>query len=140
MNKATGKDCNLYSHGAHTALRRFRESKLDFRTQHGKYLKATRERFIEDLGGRISTAQEVVLDRIMEELLFLSIIAQNAEEQGTSIVQQGKLIPSLGENYISFTNCLARNIRLLYELQSNNKKAFYNSASEMHRRAIMGEI
>ncbi len=84
-------------------------------------------------------AQEVILDRIMEELLFLSLIAHDAETRGSDIVIQGKLIPSLGENYIAFTNCLARNVRLLYELQSNNKNAFFNSPREVHRRAMMRE-
>ena len=138
--KITGKDCNFFKHGGHSAIAKFRKGQIDFRTQQGRFLKATRAKFVSDLGGHLSTAQEVILDRIMEELLFLSIIAHDAETKGSDIVQQGKLIPALGENYIAFTNCLARNVRLLYELQAKNMNTFYDSPREIHRRAIMGEI
>ncbi len=136
MDNANGKDCNLYKHGAHTAVRKFREGKIDNRSKQGRHLKAIKEKFLQDLGEEMNAGQEVILARILEEILFLNLIAEFAKAQGKGIIQKGKLIPALGENYISYTNCLARNIRLLYELKGKGR----DFEEEGYLRAVMGKV
>ena len=95
MNNSTEKN-SVVKHGAHTAIKEYREGKaIDPRTKLGRYLKKTREDFIEDLGGTLSPAQEIILNRILEQLMFLSIIGEHAKGQGTDIVRDGKIIRPL---------------------------------------------
>jgi len=136
MDKNKADNCNLTTHGAHTAVRKLRQGKIDNRTKHGRYLKTIKDKFLQDLGEEMNAGQEVILASILEEILFLRHIAEYAKEQGKRIIQKGKLIPALGENYISYTNCLARNIRLLYELKGKGK----DSEQEGYLRAVMGKV
>ena len=94
MDKKIGRGDNLQSHGAHAAVREFREGKsIDKRTKIGRYLEKTREDLIKDLGGNLNPAQEILLDRALEKLLFLSVIGQYAKVHGTDIIKDGKIIP-----------------------------------------------
>ena len=136
MDKKKANNCNLTTHGAHTAVRKFREGRIDNRSRQARHLKEIKEKFLQDLGEEMNAGQEVILARILEEILFLSLIAEYAKEQGKHIIQKGKLIPALGENYISYTNCLARNIRLLYELSGKRK----DSEHEAYLRAVMSKV
>ena len=135
MDKSTDKK-SVPRHGGHSAVRKFREGKIDNRSKQGRHLKAIKEKFLQDLGEEMNAGQEVILARILEEILFLNLIAEYAKEQGKGIIQNGRLIPALGENFISFTNSLARNIRLLYELKGKGR----DIEEEGYLRAVMNKV
>lgn len=126
-------------HGAYAAVKRFKEGKIDNRSREGRLLKSIRAKFLNDLG-KLNAGQEVLLQLILEEILFLSIMGKFAKAQGINIIRDGRLIGALAENYISYSNTISRNIRLLYDLQPKKKESHYNSPREVHRRAIMGEL
>ena len=79
------------------------------------------------LRGDLNPAQEILLDRIMEKLMFLSLIGNYAKQHGTGIVKDGKIIPCLGENYIAYDNALQRNIKALYELEARNVETTHDA-------------
>ena len=133
MDKSTDKK-SAPRHGGHSAVTRFRKGKIDNRSREGRYLKTMRESFIQDLGGELNTTQQILLDRVMEKLLFLKLIGEHAKENGKDIVKGGRLIPCLGENYIAYDNALQRNLKLLFELKEKNQI----SASDAHMMAVMG--
>ena len=135
MDKKKANNCNLTTHGAHTAVRKFREGRIDNRSRQGRHLKEIKEKFLQDLGEEMNAGQEVILARILEEILFLNLIAEYAKGLGKGIIQNEKFIPALSENYISYTNCLTRNIRLFYDLRGKGK----DSADEAYLRAVMGK-
>jgi hypothetical protein len=135
MGTAKGEQNNLYRHGGHSLVRQCQEGKqIDRRTQLGKYLQKTREDLIKEFDGDLNSTQRILLDRIMEKLLFLSVIGEYAKEQGRDIVKDGKIIPCLAENYIAYDNALQRNLKLLYDLKPNKKKFGW----EEHLRSIIG--
>jgi len=139
--KSTDKKSGLGRHGAHAAVNAYRQGKaINKRTRLGRYLKKKRQDFIEDLGGNLSPPQEIILDRILEQLMFLSIVGEHAKKQGTDIVKDGKIIPCLGENYIAYTNSISRCIRQLYELEERNRKVAREEDADGYLQAVMGGI
>ena len=140
MVKSTDKRSGPGRHGAHKALTEFREGKaINKRTKLGRYLKKTRQDLINDLRGNLNPAQEILLDRIMEKLMFLSLIGDYVKQHGTDIVKDGKIIPCLGENYIAYDNALPRNIKAFYELEVRNKDTKHDAEQDAYLQAVMGK-
>lgn len=140
MNISTGKRNNLFKHGGHSLMKRYGDGKIDRRTSMGKYLEDVKSGFIKEIG-EPSPPQEILLQLIMQKIAFISAIADYCNRQGTQIVNgSGDLLPCLSKSYLAFSNALVRDIKALFELQEIKKEVAADTAREMHRRAIMGEI
>lgn len=72
---------------------------------------------IEDDLGPLSPGQKVILSNVAAKLAIVKQIASWAERQ-PSVVVDGKLLPILGENFVTYTGAIERGIRALYELAS----------------------
>jgi len=76
----------------------------EHRVELRRYLSACRNGLIEDLGGDLSTQETILVDRCISLLGVIRCIEEHAKEQG--VFNNGKLQPSLGKHYISYTNSL----------------------------------
>ena len=78
-----------------------------------RYLSASRNGLIEDLGGEenLSTQELILIDRCISLLGVLRCIEEFVREQG--VFKGDELQPSLGKHYISFTNSLKQILALL---------------------------
>jgi hypothetical protein len=71
---------------------------------------------IADLGGEASLSQKqwILLDRIMEKLIFLHRVGEWSLEQECIVDAKGELLPCLGKSYIAFNNALRLDLQALY--------------------------
>jgi hypothetical protein len=72
---------------------------------------------IEDDLGPLSPGQRVILRNVGAKLAIVRQIASWAERQ-PSVVSNGRLLPILAENFITYTGAIERGIRALYEIAS----------------------
>ena len=141
MAKARGKDNNLFKHGGHSLVKRYREGKLDRRTSMGRYLEDVKNGFIKELGAP-TPPQEILLQLIMQKIVFISAIAEYCNNrQGTQVVNvRGELLPCLSKSYIAFSNALVRDIKVLYELQGVKKRVAGDIETEGYLQAVMSKV
>lgn len=106
-------------HGGYKELRRWKkEGKYpDLRTHFGKYIRRVATQIAEDLGGMsaLNMKQRILLDRVIEKLVFLERIGAWSMEQDRIVNAKGELLPALGKNYLAFSNALRLDLLALYE-------------------------
>ena len=104
----------LALHGAKS--KEIRKQYFDGRTKEGKLFHAIRRNMIADLGGEASLSQKqwILLDRIMEKLIFLHRVGEWSLEQKCIVDAKGELLPCLGKSYIAFNNALRLDLQALY--------------------------
>jgi hypothetical protein len=109
-------------HGAYALTKAIKAGKtLDKRTRMGKQMAIARDNLLADCGGEPSQAQLILLDRIMEKIVFLLAISQYALDQETVIDETGKLIPCLGQSYLSYSEALRRDLLAFKGLSDDGK-------------------
>jgi hypothetical protein len=101
-------------HGARS--RRVMRKWTDLRCRQGKELARILAEIEDDLGP-LSPGQRVILRNVGAKLAIVRQIASWAERQ-PSVVVDGRLLPILGENFVTYTGAIERGIRALYELAS----------------------
>ena len=101
-------------HGARS--RRVMRKWTDLRCRQGRELAAILAEIEDDLGP-LSPGQKVILRNVGAKLAIVKQIASWAERQ-PSVVADGKLLPILAENFVTYTGAIERGIRALYELAS----------------------
>ena len=101
-------------HGAKS--RRVMRKWTDLRCREGKELARILAEIEDDLGP-LSPGQRVILRNVGAKLAVVKQIASWAERQ-PSVVVDGRLLPILGENFVTYTGAIERGIRALYELAS----------------------
>jgi hypothetical protein len=104
----------LKLHGAD--CKQIRNKYFDGRTKEGKLFHTVRQNMIDDLGGEASLSQKqwILLDRIMEKLIFLHRVGEWSLEQKCIVDAKGELLPCLGKSYIAFNNALRLDLQALY--------------------------
>jgi len=108
--------CSL--HGGYKELRRWKQGKRpDRRTPFGRYMAVVEQNIVEDLGGHsaLSQKQRLLLDRIVEKLIFLERIGAWSMEQDRIVNAKGELLPALGKSYLAYSNALRLDLQALYE-------------------------
>lgn len=108
--------CSL--HGGYKELRRWKEGKRpDRRTPFGRYMAAVEQNIVDDLGGHegLSQKQRLLLDRIIEKLIFLERIGAWSMEQECIVDSKGNLLPALGKSYLAYSNALRLDLQALYD-------------------------
>lgn len=106
--------------------------KVDGRSKIGKFLKEVKRRIREDLGNNLVEGQEILLDRLTEKLVFLSLIGDYALKQ-EEIIKDGELLICLNKNYLAFSESLRRDLVALYELGKKKLPGNYDLASQMKK-------
>jgi hypothetical protein len=105
-------------HGGYTFLTR---AEIPERRSYLRaYLTEAREGLIRDLGPmeeNLSTAQIILIDRIITKLGVLRLIEEACHDGG--IFNEGDIVPALGNNYLAFDN----SIRLSLQALGIQKKA-----------------
>ena len=101
-------------HGAKS--RRVMRKWTDLRCREGRELARILAEIEDDLGP-LSPGQKGILQNVGARLAIVKQIASGAERQ-PSVVVDGKLLPILGENFVTYTGAIERGIRALYELAS----------------------
>jgi len=79
-----------------------------------RYLSAARQGLIEDIGGQekdLSTAQLILIDRIISKLGIIRCIEEHVREN--SIMEGNDLAPALKSSYISYNNSVRLTLQLL---------------------------
>ena len=115
--------CSL--HGGYKELTRWKDGKRpDRRTHFGRYIASVEQGMIDDLGGHVSLNQKqrLLLDRIIEKLVFLERIGAWSMDQQQIVNARGELLPCLGKSYIAFNNALRLDLQALYEGVDRTKK------------------
>jgi hypothetical protein len=78
------------------------------------YLTEARAGLIRDLGpdeDDLTTAQKILIDRVITKLGVLRLIEEHCQDSG--IFNQGELVSSLGQNYIAFDNSIRLSLQAL---------------------------
>ena len=103
------------THGAHSKEVQAKYS--DLRTKQGQKLAAVVNGLIQDLGGveNVSTAQNILIGNIKSKLIVIFQIGDYADKQKT-ILDQGVLMPCLGQNFLSYGESLRRDLKALCEI------------------------
>lgn len=110
------------SHGAYALTKAIKAGKtLDKRTRMGKQMATARDNLITECGGEPTQAQLILLDRIMEKIVFLMAISQYAMDQECIVDEKGKLIACLGQSYLSYSEALRRDLLAFKGLSDNDK-------------------
>lgn len=108
-------------HGAYALTKAVKAGKtLDKRTRMGRQMAIARENLLSECGGEPSQAQLILLDRIMEKMVFLAAISQYALDQENLFDEKGKLIPRLGQSYLSYSEALRRDLMAFRQLSADN--------------------
>jgi len=108
-------------HGAYALTKAIKAGKtLDKRTRMGRQMAIARDNLLAECGGEPSQAQLILLDRIMEKMVFLIAISNYAMDQESVVDKKGKLIPCLGQSYLSYSEALRRDL-LAYRGLADNK-------------------
>ena len=112
----------LKLHGAD--CKQIRNKYFDGRTKEGKLFHTVRANMIADLGGEASLSQKqwILLDRIMEKLIFLHRVGEWSLEQECIVDAKGELLPCLGKSYIAFNNALRLDLQALYGAGDKGRK------------------
>jgi hypothetical protein len=119
-NNPTGANLR---HGVYSV--HLRKRYTDGRTREGKQLAALMDDLIEDLGGKaaLRTGQLIILDRVREKLIILAQMGGALDKlQGVVMPPDDKggrgleLVPFLRYGYTTYSECLRRDIELLYAL------------------------
>lgn len=79
-----------------------------------KYLSGLREGLIQDLGPKesdLTTAQKLLVERLISKVGFLRLIEEYAMSQG--LFQGNRLLPVIERNYIGIDTAIQRNLSLL---------------------------
>ena len=121
--------CSL--HGGYKELKRWKEGKLpDRRTHFGRHIAAVEQNILDDLGGpgALTQKQRLLLDRIIEKLIFLERIGAWSMEQERIVDSKGELLPCLGKSYIAFNNALRLDLQALYEGVNKTRSPSYKQA------------
>lgn len=140
MAKAKDKKNNLFKHGGYSLIKKYQEGKIDRRTSIGKYIEDVKNGFIEEIGDP-SSPQKVLLELILQKILFISAIGDYCTRRGNDILNSsGELLPCLSKNYIAFSNALVRDIRALFELQAIKKKSSREVEQDAYLKAITGQL
>jgi hypothetical protein len=131
MSKEQARDSEgrfLEIHGGHA--KQIRARYFDGRTKEGKLFHAIRSNMIGDLGGESSLSQKqwIMLDRVMEKLIFLHRIGEWSLEQDRIVDAKGELLPCLGKSYVAFSNALRLDLQALYEGTVRGKSPSYKEA------------
>lgn len=103
---------NRLTHGAKS--RTVRRKFTDLRTREAKDLARTIRELEDDLGP-LSPGQRVILRNLAAKLAVTRAIAAWVDRQ-ESVVVDGKLLPILAENFITYTGAIQRGVRELYDL------------------------
>jgi hypothetical protein len=114
--------CSL--HGGYKELKRWKAGKRpDRRTPFGRYIATVEETIVEDLGGHraLTQRQRLLLDRVVEKLIFLERIGAWTMEQERILDVKGELVACLGKSYIAFNNALRLDLAALYETDGKGK-------------------
>jgi hypothetical protein len=75
------------------------------------FLKETRERLREDAGPNLSAGKEILIDRAISKIAILRAMEEHAAENGIFI--NGQVAPSLGKNFLGYSNSLRRDLEVL---------------------------
>jgi hypothetical protein len=121
--KKISEACSL--HGGYRELRRWKQSKKpDRRTPFGRYMAAVEQNLIDDLGGQaaLTQKQRLLIDRIIEKLIFLERIGAWSLEQQSIVDSKGNLVPALGKSYVAFSNALRLDLQALHDDDSRARK------------------
>ena len=125
MKKKTKKKGAPPKHGAHSGTVRRRYD--DLRTTQGQALHNVMQNLIDDLGGAASlTAPMGIMlnSAIRPKLITLMCINDYLnKQQGDIINEAGELIACLGQNYISWSNALRRDLEVLVDLAAKAGKS-----------------
>ena len=110
------------THGAYVLTKAVKAGKtLDKRTRMGKQMAIARDNLLSECGGEPTQAQLILLDRIMEKMVFLMAISNYAMDQECIVDEQGNLIACLGQSYLSYSEALRRDLLAFKGLSSNDK-------------------
>lgn len=110
------------SHGAYALSKAVKAGKtLDRRTRMGRQMAIARDNLISECGGEPTQAQLILLDRILEKMVFLMAMSQFALDQEAIVDESGKLIPCLGQSYLSYSEALRRDLLAFKGLSDNGK-------------------
>lgn len=127
-----------YSHKVQLSLSYYkRNKKLDQRTSLGKALKRVRESLTGDVGGELTEGQSIILDRIIEKLIFLQLISNYALNQSTIINDKGELLPCLGTNYLAYSNALRLDIQAFYnmsDIKTRGEQSYVDIMTEAKKK------
>jgi hypothetical protein len=117
-------------HGAFALTKAIKAGKtLDKRTRMCKQMAVARENLLAECGGEPTQAQLILLDRIMEKMVFLIAISNYAMDQECVVDEKGKLIACLGQSYLSYSEALRRDLLAFKGLSSNDKDKKHNLES-----------
>jgi hypothetical protein len=85
---------------------------------------AVEQNLIDDLGGQaaLTQKQRLLIDRIIEKLIFLERIGAWSLEQQSIVDSKGNLVPALGKSYVAFSNALRLDLQALYDDDSRARK------------------
>jgi hypothetical protein len=89
---------------------------MDRRTRMGKHVALVRENLLSECGDKPSQSQLILIDRVVEKLVFVSLISQFAMDQERIVDDKGNLLPALGRSYLSYSEALRRDLMALKEL------------------------
>jgi len=80
-----------------------------------QYFREVRAGLIKDLGGEVnvSTAQMILVDRIIFKLGFLRLVEVWLTERGSPFAADGQKFEPIVEAYLSYTNSLRNDLNLL---------------------------
>lgn len=108
-------------HGAFS--KHIRERYSDLRTVEGQRLNAVMQGLVADCGGaeNVSTAQNVIFETIKSKLIVLFQISKFVDGQKEIIDKDGKLLPCLGRNFISYSEALRRDLESLQKFSNGSK-------------------
>ncbi|MDP2928989.1 MAG: hypothetical protein Q8O01_02860 [Candidatus Omnitrophota bacterium] len=99
-------------HGGYTFLTR---AEIPERRSYLRaYLSEAREGLIRDLGpmeADLSTAQKILIDRIITKLAVLRLIEESCHDNG--VFDKGEIVPALGNNYLAFDNSIRLSLQAL---------------------------
>lgn len=98
-------------HGAYSFI--VRGSLPTHRAYLLRYLTDCRQGLINDLGGseRLSTAQTILIDRVIGKLGISRLIEEHCKENGA--IQKNRLAPILERSYLAFSNSLRLDLMAL---------------------------
>jgi hypothetical protein len=129
-------------HGAYAVTKALKQGRhLDRRFRIGRQLATVRENLIAECSeGKLSQAQNILLDRIIEKLAFLNCMASYCMDQEQLVSPKGELIGVLRHSYLAFSEALRRDLVGLSQLGLKIKEAdLYERWRESFLKGVNGE-
>ncbi len=120
------------THGAWSKHVRKRYS--DLRTVEGQALRQILDGLIHDLGGpeNLNAGQRLLLDTIQSKLIVILQIGKYVDQQA-EIIEDGKLLPVLGQSYLAYLNSLRLTLDQLYKnFKPRSKKSLDEYLAETY--------